>query len=333
MTQISLVSANLATVTLESVFYGIFLVLSSASIFFHISRAASSPRIRPRRFNALWGPIFLGSILTTITVTGHWITTVVRLFDAFVNYNGGHSPLEYYAAVWLSNEAAQTSFLIATLASCDSMLIYRLWIVWNHNYWVVVLPMCAELVLCIAGIVAIYLQTQVRGSIFATTLTHWVTACYACTFVTNVYSSCGIAYRVWLARQRMNPFSGLNLMDVLVTMVESATIYTSYTIFFLGTYEAKSNLQFFTIDTLCPVAGIAFMLINVRVGLGWAQRASTDLESSANDGFRRSGVTHTGPSFAMRPVTVEVTTAVHQDSGDDVEQSQDKADYGLGAGL
>ncbi|KAH9934280.1 uncharacterized protein B0H18DRAFT_980495 [Fomitopsis serialis] len=329
MSHIPLVSTNLATVALESVFYGIFLVLATTSIFFHISRFASARQSPRRDCGTLLGPVFVGSILVSLTVTGHWIITVIRLFDAFVNYSGGNAPLAYYSFVWLSTDIALNSFLVATLIVCDSMLCYRLWVVWNHNYVVIILPICAIIGLCVAGPVAIYQQTLVRGSIFAATLTHWVNACYAFTFATNIYSSCGIAYRVWLARQRIHSFGGPNLTDVLVTMVESAALYASYSIFFLGTYEAKSNLQFFTIGTLCPVAGIAFMLINVRVGLGWAQRG-TPHHSSSGLSSARSGITHgssnTGASFAMRPLTVDVTTVVHQD-GNDLEQSRMKTDY------
>ncbi|EPS98828.1 hypothetical protein FOMPIDRAFT_1031154 [Fomitopsis schrenkii] len=322
---IPLVGVNLATVVLESVFYGIFLVLASTSIFFHVSRARTTQQSQSRNWKALLDPIFIGSIVISLAVTGHWITTVMRLFDAFANYNDGNTALEYYASVWFSTETAQTSFLVCTLIMCDSMLIYRLWIVWNYNYVIVILPTCAVLGLCISGPVAVHKQTLVRGSIFAPALTHWVNACYSFTFVTNIYSSCGIAYRVWLARQRVSAIrvGGPNLMDVLVTMVESATLYASYTIFFLGTYEAKSNLQFFTIDTLCPIAGIAFMLINVRVGLGWAQRASAQTPST--------GVTfgRGGNSYTMRPLAIDVTTAIHRDMGDEVEQSQMKTDYGV----
>ncbi|TFY69100.1 hypothetical protein EVJ58_g603 [Rhodofomes roseus] len=317
---------------IESVFYGIFLVLASASIYFHISRACAARQNHRRGNAATLGPIFVGSILVATTVTGHWITTIIRLFDAFVTYNGGNTPLEYYASVWFSTETAQNTFLISTLILCDCMLVYRLWVVWSYNYVVAALPACTELGLCVAGPVAIYQQTLVRGSIFAETLTHWVNACYAFTFATNIYSTFGIAYRVWSARQRTNPFGGHSLTDVLVTMVESAALYASYTILFLGTYEAKSNLQFFTIATVCPIAGIAFMLINVRVGLGWAQRATPD-QSSSGLSFGRGGTTHgtAADSFALRPVTVDVTTVVHQDMGDDLEQSRVKTDYSADA--
>ncbi|TFY58658.1 hypothetical protein EVJ58_g6285 [Rhodofomes roseus] len=288
MVEVALVTVNLATVALESVLYGIFLVLASASVYFNVSRSASARRPRGRRCWLL-DPISVGSALISLTITGHWITTIARLFDAFVNCNGGATPLEYYSTIWLSSEAAQSSFLIATLILCDSMLIYRLWVVWGYNYVVAILPMCALLGFC--------------G---------------------------GIAYRVWLARKAITPFGGSYLMDILSTMVESATLYASYAIFFLITYRAKSNVQFFTIDTLCPVTGIAFMLINVRVGLGWAARGASLISSSPSGSSSqavRGGTVHSEMAFAMRPVTVDVITVIHQDMGDDLEESRVKSDY------
>ena len=91
--------------------------------------------------------------------------------------------------------------------------------------------------------------------------------------------------------------------------------HSSYAIFFFASYQANNNIQFTAIDTLCPIAGIAFTMINVRVGLGWAQRAHpSDQASSAGVGQRRFAE----QSFAMRPVAVDITQVVHRE--DDLGQ-------------
>ena len=122
------------------------------------------------------------------------------------------------------------------------------------------------------------------------------------------------------------------LQRVLATIVESAALYTyvsrvthivllnagalhrSYTVFFFGTYEAENNIQYTAVDTLCPIAGIAFMMINVRVGLGWAQRAHPSLSSGVSS--RRHDQSF-AQSYAMRPVAVDISKVVqsHDDMG------------------
>ena len=56
-----------------------------------------------------------------------------------------------------------------------------------------------------------------------------------------------------------------------------------WTILFFVTYHARSNLQYFASETYCAVAGITFMLIHVRVGLGWEQRAHSSNEVASVD--------------------------------------------------
>ncbi|PCH44231.1 hypothetical protein WOLCODRAFT_138845 [Wolfiporia cocos MD-104 SS10] len=311
MTQLPIISVNLATVALESLFYGIFLVLAGTSMYLHLGRAESQAS-HGNKLSAYFTPVILGSVWITLTVTGHWILTVTRLFDAFVNFMGGQEAMLYYMDLALTTEVVKTAFLIATLIVSDVLFIYRLWTVWNYNYYVIVLPICTVLGLCVAGPGVIYQLTRVAagGTVFVSQLNRWISADYAFTFTTNVYSSCGIAWRVWRARQRSGSrYGGGNLMRVLATIVESAAIYTSYTIFFFGSYQASSNLQYTAVDTLCPVAGIAFMMINVRVGLGWAQNAHPSAASSGAITSRRT----VEQSFAMRPVAVDISQVVQKE--------------------
>ncbi|KAH9934277.1 uncharacterized protein B0H18DRAFT_855057, partial [Fomitopsis serialis] len=261
-------SATLASEALESLFFGIFLVLAFTSVYFHVARTDSGTEYKVRRCLALWRPIFVGSIFITVTVTAHWVTIVVRLFDAFVNFESGTAPSQYYSNLATSTEAIKTSFLIVTLIECDIMLIYRLWIVWNYSYMVIFIPTCAVLGL-LTGPGAIYQQTCLKAAgadtVFLSVLSRWITSSYAFTFVTNVYSTCGIVYRVWSAVVASPGLGAQTSWSVPL----GTLLYRSYTIFFFVSYEARSNIQYFCIDTLCPIAGIVFMLINVRVGLGW----------------------------------------------------------------
>ncbi|KZT66456.1 hypothetical protein DAEQUDRAFT_695621 [Daedalea quercina L-15889] len=326
MVQISLVSAYLATAALESLFFGIFLVLAVASIYFHMARRVASDKSRKIQLSTLFGPIFAGSLLITITIVGHWILTVIRLFDAFVHYEGGSVPEEFYSAIWFPSEAVKNAFLIATLIVCDVMLIYRLWTVWNHSYLIIVVPTLTVAGLCISGPGTIYEQAHLQpgNTVFVTALSRWITSAYACTFVYVPASMTCRGLTIFVGRIFTARVGSLK--NILVTMVESAALYTTYTIFFFASYQSKSNLQYICIDTLCPIAGIAFMLINVRVGLGWAQRATPYATSGTS--FRRAGgALHIGEALAMRPVAVDITTVVHRDIPDAVEQSQVKANY------
>ncbi|KZT69219.1 hypothetical protein DAEQUDRAFT_710407 [Daedalea quercina L-15889] len=299
----SLVSVNLATVVIESMLYGVFLMLSGTSLYFQVTRAASQ---RARGSKLYMSPVFYGSALVVCTVTGHWVLTICRLFDAFITFKGGAAPMLYYADPALITEAVKTAFLIAILITCDVLIIYRLWVVWGYNYYVIIIPCCCLLGLCVAGPGVVYSLTQARmgNSVFIESVGRWITADYSFTFTTNIYCSCGIAWRVWRARQSATSYGGVNLIDVLATVVESATLYTTYVTFFFGSYQASSNIQYTIIDTLGVVAGISFMLINVRAGLGWAQQAPSTASSGNSSGRTQTHV------YVMRPVAIDISEAV-----------------------
>lgn len=322
---LTLITASLATVAVESMLYGVFLVLAASSMYLHLGRIASqqSNSFGSGSVWAYFTPVILGSLCVILTVTGHWILTVTRLFDAFVNFLDGQEPLLYYSDLSLTTEVVKTAFLIATLIISDILFIYRLWTVWGHNYYIIIVPCCTVLGLCVAGPGVVYELTQLGTStVFVARLSRWISADYAFTFVTNVYSSTGIAWRVWRARQHTgSAYGGGNLMHVLATIVESAAIYTSYTIFFFAAYQSDSLIQYPAIDTLCPIAGIAFMMINVRVGLGWAQRAHPSMTSSGITS--RPGGRTAQQSYAMRPVAVDISQVVHKE--DDLGQPVKRA--------
>ena len=68
MDQPSLVSVNLVTVGLESLLYGIFLVLSTTYLYLHFNRAGSQ-RNGASAISVVLTPILLGTLIVIATVS------------------------------------------------------------------------------------------------------------------------------------------------------------------------------------------------------------------------------------------------------------------------
>ncbi|PCH44196.1 hypothetical protein WOLCODRAFT_138818 [Wolfiporia cocos MD-104 SS10] len=332
MAEVGLVSANMATVALESLLYGIFLLLSGVFAYLHINRAAGeSASFGTPRLSRYFTPVFLAALAVMMTATAHWILTVTRFFQAFVLFEHGAVPLLFYSDLAQTTEVVKTAFLIATLIISDVMFVYRLWIVWGYNYYVCIVPIMAVSGLCVSGVGIVYQLSRLSlgNTVFVSQAARWITADYSFTFATNVYSSVLIAWKVWRASRSSSSssYGGGNLMRVLATIVESAGSYTLYVVVFFASYEAGSNLQYTFVDTLCQVAGIAFMMINVRVGLGWAQKAHATTTSSTGITSRRNAE----QSYAMRPVAVDITRVVHKE--DDLGRSVKRVSSDFGAAV
>ncbi|KAH9924760.1 uncharacterized protein B0H18DRAFT_1104912 [Fomitopsis serialis] len=307
---VTLISANLVTVGIESLLYGIVLLLSFTFFYLHLSHVSgSSPSYGGSRLSRVLTPIFITSVFIFLTCTAHWVLTITRLFQAFVIFEGGQAPLLFYANLSESTEVAKTAFLIGTLIAADIMIAYRLWIIWGRNWYVVIVPVMTILGLCVSGIGIVYTLSRLKGgdTIFLSDVAHWITADYATTFITNIYSS-GLeyeqTYRQFIRRRE--------LMRVLATIIESASFYTS-TSSFLRNLRVGLQPAVHFVDTLCQVAGTAFMMINVRVGLGWAVKGNNSVSQASSTGLQSRR--NVDQSYVMRPVAVDISTVVHQDDG------------------
>ncbi|EEB96166.1 hypothetical protein MPER_04745 [Moniliophthora perniciosa FA553] len=60
----------------------------------------------------------------------------------------------------------------------------------------------------------------------------------------------------------------------MAIFIESALLYTAWTIIFIITFAAESHVEAMMTDCWAVIAGISFGLINVRIGMGWAKPCS-----------------------------------------------------------
>ncbi|KAK0432694.1 hypothetical protein EV421DRAFT_2089207 [Armillaria borealis] len=327
---IPLVSANLATAAVEGLLYGVFLVLDLTSITLLFTREASfsSGTTRTSSFVVMRRPMFIGAVILLVSVTGHWICTVVRLFDAIVNFEGGQQALKYYADLSQTTEVVKTGFLTGSVVTGDAMIIYRLWVVWGFNYRIIMFPLgtLVGLTVCGVGITYQFAKYTPGQDVFATVAGRWITSDCVFTLLTNVYSSSMIAWYIYRTHKTSSAVGGSSIMVSLSLLHPGKTcLLTSmtWTIFFMITYLTKINIQFNTVDFWPEAAGIAFSLINVRIGLGWAQKAGIPSSLGGSSGFQSGRGSARGTEIPLHPLTINISQAIVKDSGE--SQTNDEA--------
>lgn len=79
----------------------------------------------------------------------------------------------------------------------------------------------------------------------------------------------------------------------------------------MAAYQSGSHIDSTAIDIGCTLCGIAFMLINVRVGLGWAHEAHSQLCSDPS--IRTSAQQCAEQLDTVCPVEVNFTYVVRQE--------------------
>ncbi|KIJ41951.1 hypothetical protein M422DRAFT_254974 [Sphaerobolus stellatus SS14] len=116
-------------------------------------------------------------------------------------------------------------------------------------------------------------------------------------------------------------------------IIESAAIYTTWTIFYFAAYCTESNIQFLVIDSWPAISGISAMFINVRVGLGWAAKLASTNPSSVNSQRGRENGRLDG-AYKMRPLTVNITRVTDKDDGEvafeDIDYAETNGTHGDG---
>ncbi|KAJ7266404.1 hypothetical protein B0H12DRAFT_1099535 [Mycena haematopus] len=314
--KIPLVSVSLATVALESCFYGVYLVLGITSISLLLGRTARSRRGGSSIYTS---PIFIGAIGLFCTITAHWILTVNQAFSAFIHFPAEGKPaLAFYAELSQINHVVKTGFLVATITIGDALIIHRLWVVWGYNKYVVIFPAATltGLAVCGVGITYQFARFKTGQNVFLSEAGRWITSNSTFTLCTNIYSTGMISWRLWDQARGIQPnVVGRSLKSVLIILIESAAIYTSWGIFFFSAYESESNLQSIAIDCWPAITGISCMLIHVRVGLGWAQEGTNKSTAASSE----------PPKFAVN-ITRDTQTT---DSGyplDEIGRREGKSD-------
>ncbi|KAF8213915.1 hypothetical protein K438DRAFT_1563866 [Mycena galopus ATCC 62051] len=303
---VPLVAVNVGTVSVEAFLYGVYLVLFITSMYL-LGTKNSASKARPNA-SRIKHSVLLGPICLFMVITGHWILTVDRSFLAFVYFENGSLPIAFYGDLSHITEVVKTGFLSASLVIGDVLIVLAAQVIWGHNIYVIIFPTCTMLGLAICGGGITYQLSQYTPgeNIFATAAGRWITSDTAFTLCTNVYCTTLITLRIWRNSRfvKNSVFGGAqNWNSLLGILVESAALYTTWTLFFLISYQTESNLQFIALDCWAAVTGIACMLIHVRVGLGWSHvtRIPTTIASSTSAPYsvNITRAVHTSPDYQL----------------------------------
>ncbi|KAI0808262.1 hypothetical protein C8Q74DRAFT_125405 [Fomes fomentarius] len=220
-------------------------------------------------------PLIVCNVLLMLVIPAHWVISIQRMFTALVTRGGGQAAIDFFNDLQDKTEVARTALLFVCMLIGDAVITYRTWLVWGRNNWVIIVPFLTIATLIAFGIGLLYEfdHASPSKSVFAAAVGRWITGYCGATLCTNLYGTIMIAYRIWSTNRFMRKnhiwASGRDLMSAMAIFVESAAMYSAWAVMFVILYATRSTLQ--TVGSGCgpAVIGIAFMLITVRVGLGW----------------------------------------------------------------
>ncbi|PPQ75319.1 hypothetical protein CVT26_015173 [Gymnopilus dilepis] len=167
------------------------------------------------------------------------------------------------------SQAVNVSMVLTTWLS-DGLVIYRCYLIWNCNFWVVLVPIL--LLLFAIGLNTTTLAWFQHPALI-TRSTGWalMNLIYPIALLRNVITTGLIVLKIWrqhrssAAAGLIDHGSPLNLARLLRIVVESAMVYTLQLFVLLILYFLKSNVQIILQTAIVPSAGLVFVLIAVRV--------------------------------------------------------------------
>ncbi|KIL59659.1 hypothetical protein M378DRAFT_169056 [Amanita muscaria Koide BX008] len=168
--------------------------------------------------------------------------------------------------------ASYLSFICITIEGfimmiIDAVLVYRCWIVYNKSWRVVFVPLlfwtcttACTLTWTICNVIGVKLVDNPKATAIG------VVVFYGFNFLTNVYASSAIVYRIWTTAMTNNPRSRIYEICRTITgtgiMYSVTSLVTLVAAFLINDYFPEGILTAINFHTAC----IAYNLVIIRVG-------------------------------------------------------------------
>ncbi|KDQ56609.1 hypothetical protein JAAARDRAFT_58887 [Jaapia argillacea MUCL 33604] len=310
---------EIVLVVVESVLWGAFMILFCGAVNVLIERR----RVRKE----VSTPLLLTAILLFCSITTHWIIDISRAFDAFVYaqdhtlsfYNSSdaspNAAVSYLSEISNIKNVVNSGVYVFTTLVGDAFMIYRLFIVWGRNLWVVLLPLLLWVALLVTGSATTWIFAFASSTNLFNSAGAWITASFVITLLENLVSTGLIAYRIWITSRAWGDGATYSGSKIIQIIIESAALYSCCLIISLCAYLAKSNVQFVAVAVNSPVVGIIFALILTR-----AHSNSTSAHSRDSDHHVTTKSMRLRSFRASRhptsPMAIQITTAREIDADD-----------------
>jgi len=290
----------------EALFFGINTVLLCACVKILLSRRQSAPRFLLVSCFLLWG-----------CSAAHVAISLAQLTQAFTPpvVSVPFGPDLYFAAAGSGLSVAKNALYGVNVFLQDLLLIWRLYVVWGHNWKVVVLPLIVEA----AHMTAAFVETSLVARSFATgvfagTVQALGTASWSLDIVVNVSVTCAIAGRLWWMDRQMAQIraDSRGFRAPMYTIVESGAILMCATLILFILDQTGSLIALVGLDPLTQLATLTPLLLLARVGLGLTH--GDGVRTTQYSTRSRSTTTMFNASVPVRvDVTHSTTNGGHED--------------------
>ncbi|KAK0232046.1 hypothetical protein EDD85DRAFT_846249 [Armillaria nabsnona] len=231
----------------------------------------------------------MGCIITALYISSKIfaIATWIELRRAFVFATSFRARYDLMnSSVWWNTTALTATAVNLIIA--DSTMVWRCWVVWAHNWKVIILPIFLVIGEIVCGMHVVVRQSTVLLN--SKTGENWALATMAITLGTNILCTALIVTRIiYVARGHRGIMGGIRTYrGVLEILVESAALYSITFVVLMILYPLKGNGYLYPQALVLLVTGIAPTLIILRAASGQGRPKESSLETQSSLHFQTS---------------------------------------------
>ncbi|KAI1798369.1 hypothetical protein LXA43DRAFT_1056538 [Ganoderma leucocontextum] len=258
----------LISIWMETLFYGMYVVLFFSSIFF-LSRTRNA-------IVQSW-VIRLATVLMFCIATAHMGVNVRRLVQGFILPATKAETLDYLYDIheplnivkqylWVFNVRISQNVL------ADGIIVWRLYTLWNIQ--VCILPitlLISTTAFGLATATSLLPQIGAGNSIFVSHFSRFATTQYAISLTNNVLVTSLIAGRIWYVTRDVRAggyATGSDYHRAILVVIESGALYALTQIVQLAWYVAKFPGLYFVADSFVQIMAIVPTSVVLLVALG-----------------------------------------------------------------
>ncbi|KAJ7064338.1 hypothetical protein C8F01DRAFT_1131061 [Mycena amicta] len=260
-----LMTTIMIVLILETLLFGAYLILLSVNAYLQLRQhsQARSGRWRSR-------PAVLTSLAIFCLCAAHWTLTILAFIFAFLNYSGGLGLvglLVFYFKRLQILEAVRDTLTLLTILVGYFALIYRMWVIWNRDIRVALLPIALWLGQLGCGTAIVILVFRNDGDTVSLLDNPLFTADWILMLSLNVYCTVFTAWKIWRTCRPAGGSRAKMFMAVLAVLLESYAALAAWLVFFIATHQLHSVAELAAVDLSPQVIGIMNVIIQIRVGL------------------------------------------------------------------
>ncbi|KAF5372442.1 hypothetical protein D9757_009924 [Collybiopsis confluens] len=255
-------TAELSGLAAEGALYGIFLCL-----FFVCTRDLL--RRRRRRKSALSWPMILAGILLILLATARFIVDCANVSVAFIHHDPRSARIAYLQDVTQPLFTTKHMILIVSLLIGDTFVIYRCWVVWGKNIWIIILPVSISFLSFGSGCYVMWAYSNLPNRTVLQEST-WLKMLYGLSLVANAIATSLLAFKIWSVDRHLRGMvteieSTSTLTPVVRIILESGMLNVAYLFAYIMAIVLGSQGLELISEMATPLTGIIFSIVILRV--------------------------------------------------------------------